>query len=356
MQLLKQPLTHGEDYINKFAADLATRATNTHCGVTWSYSNIEKVKPKFTTLALLIKRILLDFLNGKRIEYNIGQVIDMANEITELSGRGSSKHEYSEINDRTLCKWSWAIVKGFADAVKKSEDIKMTKILWTRCQDGSAQMDMGYDRCFLIETPDIHDSWAHNDYGVIEKWYAKEDKRHHYFNYKVFPTEYEARLFIADLVMKINSSWCSSLEKATNDITDEMAKIYVSEQKLVDKEIDDRELGGKGEELKKEYRQRVYIMNFVDGINKIGVSSNIETRAKTKEKESGRIVNKICATDFLPSSQAYAIESSCHYALSEYRTAGEFFNCSYEQAQAVLKCHSPITVQLDYHNKTNKFV
>lgn len=227
MRLLKQPLTHGEYYLNKFAADLATRAENVCFAKIWSYSSIEKAKPKFTTLALFIKRTLLDFLNEKHVEYNVGQVINIANEITELSGRGSSKHEYSEINNWLLCKWCWAFAKGFANAVKKSEDIKMAKILWTRYQDGSAYMDMRHRRNFLIETPDIHDSWAHNDYGVIEKWYAQEDEEDHYFCYKVFPTEAEARLFIADLVMKINSLWYNSLEKAKNDITDEMAKIYV---------------------------------------------------------------------------------------------------------------------------------
>ncbi|MBR3050526.1 MAG: GIY-YIG nuclease family protein [Selenomonadaceae bacterium] len=349
MKLLKQPIENSEYYVNKFAADLASRVANTQWVQDYYYHFTSDAPAVFTTFALFVKRVLLEFLNDNHTEYTLEQTIAATNEIAYLSGRGRDKYEHGDVYNCMLCTWCWAFAKGFSNAAEKSEEIKMAKNLWTRHADGSASL-IFHHREFLIETPDVHDTWSRDDYGIIEKWYALEDEDAHYFLYKVFPSEYEARLFIADLVMKINgTSWYKPLEKATGDITDAMAEIYVADKASVWREVRRcQESDEANNKPQTQLRQRVYIMHFKDGINKIGISTNIETRTSTKEKESGRVAKEVCATDFLPDSEAKNIEHACHKTLEKYETTGEFFDCSYEEAQAVLQQYSPITVRLTY--------
>lgn len=351
MQLLKQSLNQGEAPINKLIATLTSRVNNAD----W-YINRFRSRPddeaEFTTFALVAKRILLDFLNDRLTERTIPEIVDVANDVAKLSGRGKDRFCFSDLNNFRICAWSWAFAQSLVNVTERNEDIKMAKNLWHRYSDGSASYHINsQDHYFLLESPDFHDSWSNDDFGVVEKWYALEDESYHYFPYKVFSSEYEARIFIAELIMKINSPWQPYLENALDNITDKMSEVYLNEKDNVYKEICRREEIERKEENAPTFLQRVYIMSFTDGIQKVGISTNIEQRTKTKEKESGRVAREVNATDFMPSSEAQKIEYCCHTDLKQYRTAGEFFDCTYEQAKAVVEQYAPITIRKVLKNK-----
>lgn len=345
MILLKQPLLNSEYYLNKIAADIASRAQfvqERKCyQLTGRWGNH---RAHFTTLALIIKQTFLDYFYNGRKEYAPLEIIGIVDKIATLSGYGRDKERVNYYFPSTIYYWSWAFVKALARVAERSEDIKMATSLWRRHEDGSASLI--YDRWFLLEASDCHDTWSRSDCGVVEKWYAQEDEEYHYFPYKVFPTENEARLFIAELIMKINSPWYSFLKNAVDDICDEMAQVYVNDDKTVTEELDRRKAE---EEAGGDYcfhRLHVYIMNFTDGVQKIGFATNPVSRTRKKETEAGRIARDVCATDIMPEKEARRIEAACYADLAKYRIGrSEFFTCTNEQARAVLEEYSPITFQ-----------
>lgn len=344
MILLKQSLN--EDFLGKIALDIASRAQAVVSEELYQYYGRCKHIAPFTTLALFIKEMFRDYFRNGRNDYTILDVMDIADNIASLSGSGRDK-EYSYYWDSEgVVAWGWAFVKALATVSERSEDLQMATSLWRRHEDGSAIMGDTYSdiRAFLLEKSDYHDSWSRDDCGVVEKWYDKADESTHYFPYKVFATENEARLFIAELIMKINAPWYPLLEKAEADILDEMANVYVNDAKAIDEEFKRMD---KAEQAVGNFhlsRAQVYIMNFTDGVQKIGVSNNPIVRTRTKEKESGRLARDVCATDVLPGNDSFKIEKQCHADLNKYRIGkSEFFTCTNEQARATLEKYSPIT-------------
>ena len=149
--------------------------------------------------------------------------------------------------------------------------------------------------------------------------------------------------------MKINSPWYPSLKNAVDNICAEMAKVYVNDQKNVEEEIDRRNAEEKANDDYCSTRSHVYIMNFTDGVQKIGFSTNPISRTRTKEIDSGRIAIDVCATDIMSEKEARRIEAACHADLAKYRIGrSEFFTCTNEQAQATLKKYAPITFQKNF--------
>lgn len=67
----------------------------------------------------------------------------------------------------------------------------------------------------------------------------------------------------------------------------------------------------------------VYIMEFKD-CYKVGMSSNIETRAKALK---GKVLNY---TEVGSCAEAYSVEHLIHRRLSEYCVKNEYFNCDYQ--------------------------
>lgn len=349
MILLKQPLLNSDYFLNKIATEIADRAQNVLEHEYYEFhGRWGNFRTHFTTLALVIKQAFLDYFRNGRKEYTLPETVDIADNIATLSGYGRDKVLVGYYFSRAIYYWSWAFVKALARVAERSEDIKMAKSLWRRYKDGSAYMEFN-SRYFLLEKSDSHDSWSRGDCGVVEKWYAEEDEDDHYFPYKVFSNESEARLFIAELIMKINSPWYPSLKNAVDNICAEMAKVYVNDQKNVEEELDRREAE---EEAGGDYcfhRSHVYIMNFTDGVQKIGFSTNPISRTRTKEIDSGRIAIDVCATDIMSEKEARRIEAACHADLAKYRIGrSEFFTCTNEQAQATLKKYAPITFQKNF--------
>lgn len=349
MILLKQPLLNSDYFLNKIAADIASRAQRVHEQEYYRYHHqFGRHDAHFTTLALVIKQTFLDYFRNGRKEYTLPETVAIADNIATLSGYGRDKVPVGYNFPSTIYHWSWAFMKALARAAERSEDIKMATSLWRRHEDGSAYMEFN-SRYFLLEKSDSHDSWSRGDCGVVEKWYAEEDEDYHYFPYRVFPTENEARLFIAELIMKINSPWYPSLENAVDDICDEMADVYVNDEKIVDEELNRRKAVEEADGNYPSNRSHVYIMNFTDGVQKIGFSTNPISRTRTKEIDSGRIAIDVCATDIMSGKEARRIEAACHADLAKYQIGrSEFFTCTNEQAQATLKKHAPITFRKNF--------
>lgn len=72
------------------------------------------------------------------------------------------------------------------------------------------------------------------------------------------------------------------------------------------------------------------------GLVKVGVSSNLEKRRSRLQAETGLPLRIVYQTDTLQRLDAFAFEKYCHYALGEYRTHGEWFQCPIDEAVSII--------------------
>lgn len=73
----------------------------------------------------------------------------------------------------------------------------------------------------------------------------------------------------------------------------------------------------------------VYIVEFSDGLVKVGISQNPSSRLRTLETQRGLLITrKKISTATLNASR---IEHSLHKTFRDYRLEGEYFNCDYEE-------------------------
>ena len=92
----------------------------------------------------------------------------------------------------------------------------------------------------------------------------------------------------------------------------------------------------------------VYVIEYENGICKIGKTTDIETRFKTLSKmSSSKVTGKLFFTN---STANYSkIEKEVHNALKEHRSHGEFFNIAFDEAVSVVEKfydkHSKTTVR-----------
>ena len=71
---------------------------------------------------------------------------------------------------------------------------------------------------------------------------------------------------------------------------------------------------------------------------KIGCTGNFKRRSR----QSGMEIVNWYHIEYLPSSQAYKIESECHRVFQEDRINGEFFNIDFAEAYMELERRSEI--------------
>lgn len=76
----------------------------------------------------------------------------------------------------------------------------------------------------------------------------------------------------------------------------------------------------------------VYAFEMENSTVKIGYTGNIRQRMQTISSSSGLEIINGYATEFVDSEIAYSIEQACHETFDAYRTKGEFFRISFDEA------------------------
>ena len=76
----------------------------------------------------------------------------------------------------------------------------------------------------------------------------------------------------------------------------------------------------------------VYAFEMENSTVKIGYTGNIRQRMRTISSSSGLEIINGYATEFVDSEIAYSIEQACHETFDAYRTKGEFFRISFDEA------------------------
>lgn len=193
-----------------------------------------------------------------------------------------------------------------------------------------------------------------------------------------FRTHGEGKFVLALLVTVLNAPADSllcreisqSLMNAFSLFPDELDKIDAQEAKeaeeraakleaeRIQQEIEraKKELLRKEAQAKKEKRARlreqlrggvhVYVFQLSNDTVKIGITNNIPQRIRTIQGHSGLVVAPWASTDGLSEADARQIERRCHEHFKEFRTHGEFFTISFDEACVFLQSQvaKPLTI------------
>ena len=89
----------------------------------------------------------------------------------------------------------------------------------------------------------------------------------------------------------------------------------------------------------------VYVIERPDQLVKIGKTKNPAKRVRSICLQGGFEPNRVFVTDAL--RNAAFVERATHHALSEFRVIGEWFNCSFSTATAVVDCAIDFERQLN---------
>ena len=87
-----------------------------------------------------------------------------------------------------------------------------------------------------------------------------------------------------------------------------------------------------------------------NGTVKIGMSVNVNYRIATILSNSGLEVLRCCFSEGLTNKEVRAIETACKNFFSSKRARGEFFNITYEDAQAHLLSYGITVYETKKHN------
>ena len=83
--------------------------------------------------------------------------------------------------------------------------------------------------------------------------------------------------------------------------------------------------------------QSIYVVETLPNKIKIGITSNVETRFRTIECQSGDKITNSFHTD--KCNDAYKIEHSLHRTFKEYRSVGEWFDINFSDAVNCVKIY-----------------
>lgn len=160
-----------------------------------------------------------------------------------------------------------------------------------------------------------------------------------------FESRDEAALFIVQLADLLNTDDAPDYEPdnpfAAQYIRDVVAQAPV-EQMQVELE---RKAAEEAQQAEKErqimlHGTHVYILDFGNGLVKIGISNNVRSRI-SQAKTFGQITVKFAVTEKgFSLDKALRIESDCHYFFRDKRVTKEVFRVPYEDAKAYLESHA----------------
>ena len=110
----------------------------------------------------------------------------------------------------------------------------------------------------------------------------------------------------------------------------------------------------------------VYALKMANGNVKIGISQDVFKRKNTVKSASGIEIIDFYYTGFAPRNFILKIEKRCHETFKNYRTNGEFFNITFEEACAELDKYADeiaealkaadckFLEEVDYYNELEK--
>lgn len=237
---------------------------------------------------------------------------------------------------------------------------------WEKVSYRFRSLNKGY-REFVITPFEFHDDseettkkWIAGERWRIGSWSEGQTYQNEML---VFDSYEEAETFLIMLTELLNTAGenetcavisryiCKKLIQADPEGIQrliEEEKVY--QQALKEKRIREYENAKRLARLKKRNAKgtaaHVYIFSFDDRFCKIGISNNIETRRKTKMNETGRAIQQWAYSEIFPRGDAEAIESRCHEHFAAFRTRGEFFTISFDEACVFLQSQvaKPLTI------------
>lgn len=192
-------------------------------------------------------------------------------------------------------------------------------------------------------------------YTVVESWRNEDGAwvNTRGWDFYTFSQEQEARMFLAHLVLKLNSSQQNQMLKIADEITH---GVHYGLEKEIRRVKRERKQNHGGQLLSQQQTtaktpantKAVYVFDMGNGNIKIGVSVNVSDRKATISNSSGLPINRYCHTAQLSVKQAMQIEGRCHHHFWEQHTLGEFFKITYEEARDYLSTLAPIAFESEY--------
>lgn len=179
-------------------------------------------------------------------------------------------------------------------------------------------------------------------YTVVEEWETPNSKGDTgEFDYYTFMTYQDAAVFIAELCMKLNSPMQRKLLRAADDLASDICREH--EKATTEIEAGGLKLMASKQVVRAPLQKKVYIFGMCNDTVKIGVSNQIGQRKKVIQNSSGMDIVRCCYSRDFPAQKAFNIECALHRHFATYRTKGEFFKISFEQARDELQHYSKIT-------------
>ena len=181
-------------------------------------------------------------------------------------------------------------------------------------------------------------------YIVVEEWHTDEGHEDTGdFDYYTFMTFQDASVFIAGLAVKFNSPAQRVLMRAAENLATKLTKICkggkyrsssAEKQKPIQKEPPPP--------ATKVPMYHVYVFDMENDTVKIGVSNAVGRRRNDIMNSSGMYISRWLYTKELSKERAFALEAECHRFFGKYRTRGEFFRISFEDAKQRLESYETV--------------
>lgn len=158
-----------------------------------------------------------------------------------------------------------------------------------------------------------------------------------------FSTKSEAVLFITQLADMLNARGESDCPEMAQFIRDIVAQVPVENMRMkleceaaeqAEREEKERKIRSNG--------THVYVLDFGNGLVKIGISNNVRSRI-AQAKTFGQITVKFAVTEKgFDYGKACGIENDCHHFFKGKGVTKEVFRVPYDEAKARLEKHAPV--------------
>lgn len=203
-----------------------------------------------------------------------------------------------------------------------------------------AQFD-GWCRHFFIRNVPALKEFG--DWFVGEYWYEEDSEQHREVIVVPFKTQEEAEFFLLQLADSLNSTNESGCHLAAQFIHDVVAQAPVEEMKIKLEQEAAREAERREKErMIASHGTHVYILDFGNGLIKIGVSRNVRNRIAAARTFGQATARYAVTKEGFEFSAACDIESKCHNLFKDKSVSKEVFRVTYAKAKTYLETLAPI--------------
>lgn len=170
---------------------------------------------------------------------------------------------------------------------------------------------------------------------IVSKWEVVEVIPFNSYN--------EAVLFITQLAELLDTGDEVEFPAATQFIRDVVAQAPVEKMQMaLEREAAERAEREKKERIINSSGTNVYVLDFGNGLIKIGVSCNVRSRI-SQANTFGQITVRFAVTQkHFSYGEACKIEHACHDFFKDKRVTKEVFRVPYDEAKAKLETYSPV--------------